>query len=291
MANNTFFLLLSFALGILLRYATKKGNLLKKIINNYIIYIGYPIFLFVLMIEAKDFGKMLYVTFIALAVFHFAAFIIIKFLNLPKKTKSALFICTTFGNIGFIGVPMIYLFLGIQAASVAAIVIIVYNLVTFTLGLYLSNAYIKNNWSAFFDFIKFPGIYTLLIAFILSRFGLVAPKIVVDISHATVYIATLVVGLAFDVSYFKDVHAKLAFFYGFIIKFLVAAIVLVGISFAFNMDKMFVLVMLILATTPAAVGSTSIAVHYKFDEAFTATFTSITTLVYLIATFLISIII
>ncbi|MBU0756449.1 MAG: AEC family transporter [Nanoarchaeota archaeon] len=279
-----YILLISFILGLITAITLNNKQLLKKILNNYLIYIGFPIFLFVLLLEAKniDLKKIVIFSLIANALLFIIAFIIVKKLKFSGKTKAAVFLNSSFGNIGFIGIPVLTLLIGEKSLGYASIYVLSINLIYFTLAVFLANYFTSGKKGAFFEFLKSPGIYTSIAAFLLSRIDFAVPELIKTISHLTVYIAVFICGLSFNYRILKKVKDLRPYMFGALFKFLVFPLILVAGSILSGMDMLFTIVLLILATTPPAVANISLSIKYKFDEEFSGIFTVMSTFIYLV---------
>jgi len=279
------YLLLAFLVGLAVKLSMPGiAPRLKKLVNLYVVYIGFPLFLFVMLLSARgmDQGRIMMFSLVSSIFYMLLFYWVIRNTPYDRKLKASLFVTTTFGNVGFIGIPVVLAFFGPVAAGLSSIYIIFLNLVYFSLAVFLSNTYMKHGMSALLDFVKFPGLWGSIIAYTLSLLDFTVPHQVVAISHGTIYLGTFIIGLAFDYSKIRELHSRSALVMGSILKFIVLPLLLITPAILLSMEKEFTLAMLILSTVPPAVASTSLAVEYGFDDAFTATFSSFSTMLYLL---------
>ena len=166
-----YFILLAFAVGFLLNHVWSKAGLVKRYLNEYLIWFGLPLFTFVTLVVSKiELGLLFATSSILIIVFSLLVYFIVSLFRFKNSKKASLFLASTYGNSGYLGVPLSFMFFGAIGAAIAAIFAFVVSLVQFSLGVYLSNKYARQKASAIKNLLKFPLFWGILIAFTLSYF-------------------------------------------------------------------------------------------------------------------------
>ncbi len=101
-------------------------------------------------------------------------------LKVEKQKKPFYWLLSMMGNVGFIGYPMVIAILGIGALLTASVFNIFYNILFFSLGLYLTCMYQEDGVKGKFDYKKLinPSIIATLISVILFLLDIKMPVII-----------------------------------------------------------------------------------------------------------------
>lgn len=268
-----------FIMGIILNYAYPKSGIIKKYVNIYLIWVGLPLLIFTSLVNSNiSIGKPGIICLVLMTILNLIIYWIVSLLEYPSKEKSSLFMTSVYGNAGYIGIPVSFMFFQDKGVGLMSIFVVIVGLLHFSLGIFLSNRYMKKKkkQSALLDMLKFPLFWSFILAFILSNFISAIPNWITIISKSAVYIAPLVIGLAF-----RWEKIRWSYLHSFWLKFILSPIIF-SIVFITNLPLDYKLILMLLSILPPAFATTSIAIRYKFDEEFAAGFTSITTLLFLI---------
>ena len=267
-----YFILAAFALGIILNYTYTRAKVVKDYANTYLIWFGLPLLIFLSLVRNKgyfaDFGFFIVISSVFLLIINLVHFYIVRKVKISEKKKASLFLTFFFQETG---------------ALLAAIFTIITLIFHFSLGVYFSNMYLKRSRSALSEVIKFPLLWGTIIAMILSFFVQSAPEWIFQFSKSAIYLAPLVVGLTFKIGKIEG-----SYIYGFVLKFLVMPALLFAFLFLFVLPAPQKLALLLLAALPPALTSTILAIKYGLDEEYAASFTSYSTLIFLVLMFFIS---
>ena len=282
-----YFILAAFALGIILNYTYTRAKVVKDYANTYLIWFGLPLLIFLSLVRNKgyfaDFGFFIVISSVFLLIINLVHFYIVRKVKISEKKKASLFLTTTYPNTAFLGIPILTFFFQETGALLAAIFTIITLIFHFSLGVYFSNMYLKRSRSALSEVIKFPLLWGTIIAMILSFFVQSAPEWIFQFSKSAIYLAPFVVGLAFKIGKIEG-----SYIYGFALKFLVMPALLFEFLFLFVLTAPQKLALLLLAALPPALTSTILAIKYGLDEEYAASFTSYSTLIFLVLMFFIS---
>lgn len=282
-----YFILAAFALGVVLNYTYSKAKAVKDYVNTYLIWFGLPLLIFLSLIRNKggitDFGFFITISSIFLFLINLVHFYLVSKVKINGKKQASLFLTTTYPNTAFLGIPILTFFFQETGALLAAIFTIITAIFHFSLGVYFSNSYLKRSRNALAEVIKFPLLWGTVIALVLSFFVQSAPEWIFQFSRSAIYLAPFVVGLAFKIGRIES-----SYIYGFAMKFLVMPALLFAFLLLFVLPAPQEMALLLLAALPPALTSTILAIKYRLDEEYAASFTSYSTLVFLVIVLIVS---
>lgn len=266
-------------------------NKLKKFLTKYLIYFGLPLFIFLSLLKHKEIkltGYAIFITgfFTTLSLF---TFIILKkhsAENTENKIRASLFICSVFGNTGYIGIPFAYLFFGSKGLAIASLTAVIGGIIHYSLGVFLANCFLSTKKFAILKVMKTPLIYSFSTALLFSRFHFVhafqIPRSLHIFSETAIYFAVFLIGLTLS---FRKINRTILI--GLLFKFLFSPI----IAFFFLQFTQFGILekatFLLLASTPPALINTSLAIEFNWNAEYASNFTAIATCIFLIVVFLI----
>lgn len=261
------------------------GEKLKKYLSRYLIYFGLPLFIFVSLVKNPIERFLIYglIAFVSYLLLNIILFLLIKLFPWPPQKKASLLACTVFGNTGYIGFPLVYLFfkdIGILIWTTATLII---GFLHYSLGILLPNLYVGSKKSALLKAFKTPLIYSFSLAVILSRFPIIIPKFIESFSFSALYLAPLIIG--FGLAFKKFDRTLIP---GFLLKFMVSpALFLFILALIPGLSWTEKGVFLLLAATPPPLIATSFAIEYKWDSVYAANLTSLATIFFLVIAFLV----
>lgn len=269
---------LAFVAGLLVSLVSRKIEMLKKWINGYLIWFGLPFFIFTSLINTEiQIGKFLIFSLAFLIVINFIVYFCILPLKLTPQKSASIFLGSLYGNTGYLGVPIAYLIFGSDGAVLAAIFTLMLSIIHFSLGIYLSNKYVKKGRPAFIDTLKSPLLWGMILALILSRYLNSLPLPFFALSGTVVYIAPFLIGLSLRLGKIDK-----SYFYALVLKFIFVPLLFFVFLLMVNLSDFQERLLLFLSFLPPAFASTSIAIKYNYDDAFLANFTSISTIIFLV---------
>lgn len=247
-------------------------------------------FIFLSLLKHKEIKLTGYAIFIAcfFIIFSFIVFLLILFKNrkAENEVRASLFICSVFGNTGYIGIPFAYMFFGTKGLAIASLTAVIGGIIHYSLGVFLANCFLSTKKFAILKVIKTPLIYSFSIALLLSRLHFVQaihiPSALSAFSETAVYLAVFLIGLTLS---FKKFDRTLLT--GLLFKFALSPI----IAFFFLQLTQFSILekatFLLLASTPPALINTSLAIEFDWDAEYASNLTAIATTVFLVIVFLI----
>lgn len=166
--------LIIFASAVLQKFANL-GSDWQKVLNEFALKIGFPVLIFSALAGTKFSFAEEFSLIAANSVFIIASFILAfligKLFKLKKQTLSTLFICFAFGNVAYLGIPVLTQIFGGEIIPTASLIVAIYLFCIFTIGIgYLDYSNKEDKEKVVKDIIKSLSKNPLLIAVL---FGLI----------------------------------------------------------------------------------------------------------------------
>lgn len=279
-------ILICFLIGGLLQHFWKRAANFREVINKYLIYFGLP-FLIVISLVSNPTKKLFnYALIIAvlLVLTNIVIFFLVKILRLTPVQKGSIFLCSTYGNWIYLGIPLAYALFGSVGLILASVAGLIKGIFHFSLGIYLSNLYTKNGSTAIKRVFKTPLIYGFLIAFLLAQFPLRIPDFLLWGASSAIYLAALVIGLSLSFERFEK-----SLIWGAVFKFGVWPILTLLFLLFLDLSSLEKKILLFLAFIPPAIVNTNLCLEYNLDYKFASNFITLSTVGFLIIVFLLKI--
>jgi len=259
----------------------------KEIFKNFIIFVGAPILTIhsVLSQEKIEFGLVATVITVSLIL----NMVFSKMGNniFRLKDKGCFLLLNSFGNNGFLGLPLSWIVFGSQGLYYGSLYALVSSLVNFTLGIAAALKEEKADWfSAIKDTIKFPVFWVNFFIFLILYLKITLPVGFMDvfgfIGKATLYLVMFYVGLNLTrPGNFKEFYKESLYVGAF--RFIISPLIIFLILFWSKIEGYQVLVFQ--AMMPPAIFSTIVASYYRMNEKLCANITTVLTIFFL-ATFI-----
>ena len=183
----------------------------------------------------------------------------------PRDERRIYRFMTTFGNTGFIGLPVVGALFGSDAVLYATIFNLPFNLLVFSIGIVLVSSDAK------FKAIKPRMIFNncliaSILAILISLFGIKFPPIVLDgmseIGMATVPIAMIITGVSLGQESFKDVFGRLSLYLVTFVKVGIVPLITFFILSLVYTDPLMIRVGTVLMAMPVATNATLLSIQY-----------------------------
>jgi len=276
---NTFILIAAFIAGIIFKVIFPKDKIVRNYVNKYLIYLGLPLLVFVSLSKSRQVISVWHIVAIISfsIVSNISFYYYIKRLHLKRSSRSALFLCSVYGNTAYIGIPILYILFGSNGSAIASLFSLIILFFHYTLGLWIANYY-SHGRTTMCTLMRSPFLWGLLIVFILSFFKIQIPSWISVVSEIGVLAAVFVVGAALV---FKHLNFKIVKYT--LLKLIIAPCIMLIIALVFKIEQFLALVLL--AAMPSAFTNTSFAIEFKFDEKLTSSLTTIGTLLFMVIFF------
>jgi predicted permease len=178
------------ALGALLRYVVAGMEERRQAMNLLVLYVFLPALVFQTVMEARLDRLFIDIPIVAAAcvlVCLAAAFVVFHFLSIPGPTKGAMLLGSAFGNVTYLGLPVLlgtYPDHGAEVAEVAVLFEVSKSSLNLTLGAMIAIAYGTQEPITFrrtaYEAVKLPPIWALVVAVIWKSSGIPCPAFLLD---------------------------------------------------------------------------------------------------------------
>lgn len=175
------------------------------VLNKFALKIGLPVLIFSALsktpISYFEHGGLLIANSAFLIISLVLALIIGKILRLKKEMHSTLFICFSFGNVAYLGIPILSQVYGETILSTASLIVAVYLFWLFSLGIGYLNYSIETNKKAVFkntlkNLLKNPLLISVILGILIGSLKIPLPAVILkslDMITASVTPTVLIV--------------------------------------------------------------------------------------------------
>ncbi|WP_058486274.1 AEC family transporter [Defluviitalea phaphyphila] len=214
----------------------------------------------------KESFQILIISFITYFVSFFIALIIPKIIRSKKEEIGVFSFIIMFSNVGFMGYPVLNAVFGEDSLFYAAIYNLPFNVLIFTIGIWLlkkdSNSKINFNWKLFIN----PGIIAVIIGFIIFVFSIPVPYIIKGtldlLGSTTTPLSMIVVGGLLTHSKLKDTFSNWRIYFISFIRLIIMPLIIWSILAPFINHPLLLGIPVIIASMPAAANTAILAEEY-----------------------------
>ena len=224
--------------------------------------------------------------------------ITMRLLKVPRKDRGLGIFMMTFANVGFMGFPVIQAIFGADGLFYAVISNIVFNVMSFTLGLYLvrqssetdedpavktgSQQSLKER----FGWLLRPGVVASLLALVLYFINPTVPTVILQtldlIGDTTTPLAMLIIGMSLARISFREVFTDWRLYPFMLVKQIVLPLLMLLVFSLFTDNQLLIGVLTVLAGMPVATNSVLFAESFNANLPLATKTTFITTLATLV---------
>jgi len=263
--------LLMFLGYFLVKFGVVKEAALKHF-SNFIFYVTMPALIINSMSNTESISKDQVITVVLMA-FALYGFLIVMAYILPvvlkvNKSYTGLYrFMAIFGNVGFVGFPVLKAVLGSEALFYAAIFNIPFNILAFTLGVYFITLDTEHESKIELKNFINPGIVATIIGLFIFFTGIELPAVVSqtaeNLGNITTPLSLIVVGGSlYGVNIKQLITKRIIFIYSIIKLFIIPTLFALVIRFL-GIDSMIASVAIILASMP--IGANSVIISQEYD--------------------------
>ncbi len=273
--GEMFSLFIILAIGYL---ANKKGLLTKegnRVLSKLIVNVTLPALILgsVMGIEEKMTGSdlllLLVVSFASYGILFLVAYITPKLIRAPKETAGVYGFMSIFGNVGFIGFPIIAAVYGNDAIFYASLFNIPFNILIFSLGVMMLSP--RKDLKLGFSFLLNPALLSAVLALVLYILPLDFPEFVVEtaslLGDITVPGAMLVVGASLGSIPLGEVFRDFRVYIVSFVKLLCCPLLILCCFSPFVDNPMILGAAVITTAMPVATNTAMLSMEYGGDEA------------------------
>ena len=265
-------------IGILAGFVCRKGKVLSEegtaTVSNIVVKIILPFYLFSAIlnsgsgVDPKGVFVTLALSFGMFLLSGLAALLVVPLLRPPAGDKGVYLFETMCGNVTYIGIPVCAAVLGGNAAFYASLLNIPYNLLCFSLGIWLLAGKLP------LKKILNPAFLSGVAAAILYLLRVPVPSVILDgcafIGQATSPCAMLVIGSVLGSVPFREIFTEWRAIPYVLIRLVgLGALTALLLSFL-NVDPVLKGVLILMASMPAATNSTMLCTIYGGNRALSA---------------------
>ena len=176
--------------------------------------------------DSKTIFTILGIAVITYVITPFIGLFINKLLHVPSNQTGLYVFMTVFSNIGFIGYPIMKAIFGNDSVFHTSLFGMVFNIMLFTLGVYLIGIGQQGNNKLNFKNLITPGVICSFLALILYLLHIRAPKIITGmVGDMTTPLAMIIIGVTLGAMNIKDVFNELRVYIYTIIKQLIFPVI------------------------------------------------------------------
>ena len=269
-------ILILFAIAACGFIAFKRGMMTEtanKAVSKIVLHITLPAMILASVADvpgdftAADILFLIALSFLSYAILGIVAFLTPRLIRGEKKDYGVYEFLTMFGNVGFMGFPVLTAVFGSQAVFLAAIFNLPMNLLSFTIGvLMLAPKGTRLRTKELFT----PAVVASVVAPLLFLSPFTVPSIVYEgfslLGGATVPLAMMLIGASVARLPFKEIWSQGRFYTVSAIKLLVCPIVIWLAFKGFVKDPLILGTAVILAAMPSATNTTLLCIEYGGNE-------------------------
>lgn len=269
--------------GAVLQRSRAIGDNWQSVLNEYALKIGFPVLIFTSLTKAPfsftEQAPLIIINSVFILLLFLAGYAVGKILSLSGRMRRTLFITLVFGNIAYLGIPILMQVEGEKILPAASLIVAVYLFWNFTVGiafLDLSQRQDKKNMfkDVAHNLLKNPLLISVLLGLIVAGAGLRLPVMLTTalnmITNSVTPTVLIVIGLfigASPVGQLKDWMP--VFFFSCIILIAKPAFLFFGITLAGSSPAEFSS-SIIEAAMPLAITPFALADRYDMDKEFIA---------------------
>ncbi len=186
-----------------------------------------------------------------------------RLVRAPKSDSGLYWFMTTFGNVGFMGFPVIQSIFGAEAVFYVTLFNIAFNVLSFSIGLIMiAGRGGKLNLKLFLNPMMVASLLTVLIFYTKLQVPAIFTAAVELVGRMTTPSAMLVIGSTLACIPFKDVFTEYRLYLMTIVKLLVIPVLTWLILRLFITDQLMLGVLVALSAMPAAINATMLSMEY-----------------------------
>ncbi|AGB40326.1 putative permease [Halobacteroides halobius DSM 5150] len=287
--NQTLVLFLLLMVGFTIRRLEIVDDSLKQNLTNLIIYVTLP----ALLIDSMSYqfslerltqlGSVFINAVLVYLLMIIISYIVIHFLSVEQRFKDVYQFILIFGNVGFMGYPVIEVVYGsTEGIFLAAIYNLVFHLVLWTLGIMIMSRSQENGQNLSLQGLLNPGVISITVGFLLFIFSIELPKPITYslemLGETTTPLSMIVVGSILAQVQIKDIIYNSKLWLITLIRLLILPLTTLLILQNFNLDRLILGVVVILTAMPAAANTAIFAQEFGGDEALASEGVFLTTL-------------
>jgi len=267
----------------LFRKLTGVGNNWENVLNEYALKVGLPVLVFSALsgvsFSFEKEGYLIIVNSLFLIVSFLLVLLFKKIINVSEKTFSTILICFAFGNVAYLGVPILTQIKGQNILAEVSLIIAIYLFWILIIGITYLEFISKINEEKIIqnitkELLKNPLLIAVFLGILVSSFEIIIPSIIVEslemVSASVTPIVLIVIGLFIGSSSFGKLKEWLPvlFFSIFTLLIFPSILFLIVVFLGLNLSQFSVSI--IEAAMPLAITPFALADKYNLHKNFIA---------------------
>ena len=234
------------------------------------------------------------ITIVAYAVYAIVGILFVTLTRVPKSKRGTYMFMTMFGNVGFMGFPVITAIFGEEALIYAVIFMVIFNVLVYSFGILLINTNEENRGFQVKKLINMPFIAATL-SIILYFANIRLPNVVMNsldfMGNVTTTVAMLILGATVATMPIKELFDEWRIYLFIAVKLVIMPVVAIFFMQFVEVSELIRGTVIVLSATPVATNATMLAIEYGGDTKLTSKGIFFTTILCVISIPLITLII
>jgi len=223
---------------------------------------------------------------LVVTLMYLVGFLTSKLFRLPPATHTIHTIMSTFGNVAFLGYPLITALFGQEGLFYAIVYTLINDGFLWTAGVVLIAKSGGRDATASFKKLINPNTVTFIIAIIMLVFGIKLPSLLhetlASVGSMTTCLAMLFIGITLGSIPLRGIYKKISIYFIILIKMLIIPMVLTFVLSFFPIDQILLCVLVLQVATPVQTIVTVMAGNLGSDYQYAAECVFITTIASLV---------
>lgn len=269
--------------GAVLQRSRMIGDNWQSVLNEFALKIGFPVLIFTSLTKAPfsfaEQAPLIAGNSLFILTLFLAAYAAAKILRLSPRMMRTVFICLVFGNVAYLGIPVLVQVAGEKILPMASLIVAVYLFWNFTVGIAFLDLTRTNNTENIVrdvaqNLLKNPLLIAVILGLIVAGLNIRLPHIVTTalsmITASVTPIVLIVIGLFIGASSIGKMSDWLpVFFFSCIVLIVKPAVLYFGVNF-FGVSAVEFSPSVIEAAMPLAITPFALADIYDMDKEFIA---------------------
>ncbi len=262
-----------------------------KVLSRVVIYITLPCYMISSVTASSsiptggEIMNLLLVAILSQGLQLVVAFIIPRFMGLPKDKRGIFSFMIAFGNVGFIGFPTVTAILGQEAIFINTVLNLPFNVLSYSAGvLFLVSGNQKPDLKRLISPAAVAAVAALILAFIKPTVPNVVDNALTLCGQVTTPAALLIIGMTLGSMPLKEMFGGWRVYLASFVRLIVTPLLLMLILRTFVSDPMVLACAVIICGMPVATNGTMLCLEYGADPKTMSQATFITTVCFLFTT-------
>ena len=234
------------------------------------------------------------ITIVAYIIYAIVGVLFVVITRVPKQKRGTYLFMTMFGNVGFMGFPVITAIFGREALIYAVIFMVIFNVLVYSFGILLINTNGENSGFQIKKLINMPFVAAVS-SIILYFANIKLPDVIMNsldfMGNVTTPVAMLILGATVATMPIKELFDEWRIYLFIAVKLMIMPVVAIFLMQFVEVSELIRGTVIVLSATPVATNATMLAIEYGGDTKLTSKGIFFTTILCVISIPLITLII